>query len=71
MEEYDAPGLIISKTADIVEMEHNREKSRCCGAGGGVRSAYPEITEEISKNRITDAEDVNAEIIITACPFVY
>ena len=62
-------GLLYLKRRDIVEMERNREKSRCCGAGGGVRSAYPEITEEISKSRMIDAEDVNVEIVITSCPF--
>lgn len=68
-EEYDFPRKIISKTTDLVEMELSREKARCCGAGAGVRSAYPEITKEIAKTRIEDAENVNAEIIVTSCPF--
>jgi len=69
MEEYDTPRAVIFKTADLIEMERSREKSRCCGAGAGVRSAYPEITEDIARTRLEDAEKVNADIIITTCPF--
>jgi Fe-S oxidoreductase len=69
IEEYDAPRAVISKTGNLVEMEFNREKARCCGAGAGVKSAYPEITEEIARTRLDDAKNVDAEMIITACPF--
>ena len=67
--EYEAPRNVVSKTANLVEMKLNKDNSRCCGAGAGVRSAYPEITEEIVKMRIEDAKEVGAELIITACPF--
>lgn len=69
LEEYDAPREVLNKITNLVEMERNKEKSRCCGAGAGVRSAFPEITEDIAKMRIKDAENVEAEIIITSCPF--
>jgi Fe-S oxidoreductase len=69
MEEYDAPRAVIYRCAELVEMDFNKDKARCCGAGGGVRSAYPEITEEISMARIEDAKNTGTEIIITACPF--
>lgn len=69
MEEYDAPRKLINKIANLNEMERNKEKSRCCGAGAGVRSAYPEITENIAKSRINDAKNTDADIIITSCPF--
>jgi len=69
LEEYDAPREILNKIANLVEMDRSREKSRCCGAGAGVRSAYPEITENIAKMRIKDAEKGEAEIIVTSCPF--
>ena len=68
-EEYDSPRNILSKTANLVEMKLNKNNSRCCGAGAGVRSAYPEITEEIAKMRIEDAKEVEAELIVTSCPF--
>lgn len=67
MELYEVPRDTIIKIADLTEMERNRENARCCGSGAGVKSAYPEITEEVAKMRIKDAG--GAEIIITTCPF--
>lgn len=67
--EYDAPRNLLSKIVDLVEMERNREKSRCCGAGAGVKSAFPEIAQELSKKRIEDAKKSGVDIIATACPF--
>ena len=69
LEEYDAPREILNKMANLVEMDRSKEKSRCCGAGAGVKSAYPKITENIAKMRINDAENVEAKIIVTSCPF--
>lgn len=69
MEIFDDPRGVIESVADIVEMENNRENSLCCGAGGGVKSAYPEIADELAKSRIGQAKDTGCEILITACPF--
>lgn len=69
MEIFDDPRSVIESVATIVEMENNRENSLCCGAGGGVKSAYPEIADELSKARIKQAKDTNCNILITACPF--
>ncbi|MDI6645345.1 MAG: (Fe-S)-binding protein, partial [Methanobacteriaceae archaeon] len=41
LEEYDAPREILDRITELIEMERNRENSRCCGAGAGVRSAFP------------------------------
>lgn len=69
MEIFDDPRRVIESVADLVEMENNRENSLCCGAGGGVKSAYPEIADEMAKSRIGQAKDTECEILITACPF--
>ncbi|MGB9980631.1 (Fe-S)-binding protein [Methanobacterium sp.] len=69
LEEYDAAREILDNITNLVEMGRNKEKSRCCGAGGGVRAAFPDITENIAKMRIKEAEDVEAEILVTSCPF--
>ena len=50
-------------------MERNRERSRCCGAGAGVKSAYPEIALEVASKRINDAINIEAEIMATTCSF--
>lgn len=69
MEEYDAPREILNRIAELKEMERSRENSRCCGAGGGVRSAFPETTEKIAEMRLKDAEEVKTNTIVTTCPF--
>lgn len=69
LEEYNAPRDVLNKIANLVEMERSKEKSRCCGAGAGVRSAHPEITENIAKMRMDDSENAGAEILVTSCPF--
>ena len=69
MEIFDDPRSVIESVADLVEMENNRENSLCCGAGGGVKSAYPKIADEMAKSRIGQAKDTECEILITACPF--
>jgi len=69
MEEYESPREILEKIAKFVEMNRNRENSRCCGAGAGVRSAFPEITQKIAQMRLKDADEVDGDIIVTSCPF--
>ncbi|MDD3399259.1 MAG: heterodisulfide reductase-related iron-sulfur binding cluster, partial [Candidatus Methanomethylophilaceae archaeon] len=66
---YDAPRKVIAKIPgiDFQEMSNNRELSRCCGGGGGVRSAYPEVSSGIASTRVSEAE--GRDVIVTACPF--
>ncbi len=70
---YDEPRKIIEAIPGLklVEMERNREESRCCGAGGGVKTAFPELAQKISNIRIDDAERTGADILVTSCPFCY
>ncbi|MDR0900588.1 MAG: (Fe-S)-binding protein [Methanobrevibacter sp.] len=68
-EEYDAPRHVISYFADIEEMENIKENAKCCGSGGGVKSAYPEIAKSIAKFRGEEANKTNADMIVTSCPF--
>ena len=45
------------------------EYSYCCGAGAGVKSAFPDFAVKTAKSRIEEAEDTGAEILVSACPF--
>ena len=56
---------------ELVEMERNRENSRCCGAGGGFRIAYPDVQAKIAVKRVQDAEETGASAIVSGCPFCY
>jgi heterodisulfide reductase subunit D len=66
---YEEPRQVVSKTCNLVEMNHNREHSRCCGAGAGVKSAFPDTALEVASRRIKDADDTGAEILVTSCSF--
>ena len=68
---FEEPRNILKKIKgiDFVEMKRNRENSRCCGAGGGYKSAFNDFAVNIAAERIRDAEEVGAEVIATACPF--
>jgi Fe-S oxidoreductase len=50
-------------------MERIREYAWCCGAGGGVREAFPEFSEWTASERIEEANSVGAEAIVSACPW--
>ena len=67
--EFDAPREIIKSIANLKEMENNRENSKCCGAGGGVKSAFPEIAKSIAKSKLREVEATKCETLITTCPF--
>ena len=69
MGEYEIPRQVIGPYAELVEMERNREQARCCGAGGGVRSAFPELSKDIGRMRLDDAKDTGAGTLVTSCPF--
>lgn len=68
---YDAPRNILEKIPGLklVEMERIKEYAYCCGAGAGVKSAFPEFALKTAKTRIQEAEDTGAEALTSACPF--
>jgi Fe-S oxidoreductase len=66
---FEEPREILQQIGiDIVEMDHNRYFSTCCGGGGGLRAVDDSLSIEIAKNRVRDACNVGAEMIITPCP---
>ncbi len=67
--EYEAPREVLKKVCSLTEMEHIQENARCCGSGGGVKSAYPEIAETIAQERIKEAEKTGSTALVTSCPF--
>jgi len=56
---------------NLVEMSRNREYSRCCGAGGGLKAGFPEIQGRMSQRRIKEAEETGAKDLVSCCPFCY
>jgi len=68
---YDAPRRILEAIPgiELVEMPRSREKSWCCGAGAGVKTAYPDFAMWTGTERVNEAKETGAEAIVTACPF--
>lgn len=66
---FDEPRDVIKSVANLVEMENIRENSLCCGAGGGVKSAYPDIASQMALSRIAQAKQTGCKTLITPCPF--
>ena len=38
-----------------------------CGAGGGVKEAYPDFSSWVAGERIEEAKSTGAEALVTAC----
>ena len=68
---YDAPRKVIAAIpgVELVEMERTREKSWCCGAGGGLKSGDMDASSQIARPRVMEAEKTGAELLLSACPF--
>jgi Fe-S oxidoreductase/nitrate reductase gamma subunit len=68
---YDAPREIIKAIpqARMIEMKNRREKSLCCGAGGGHYFMDLKRGERINNLRVKQAHAVGADTIVTGCAY--
>lgn len=68
---FEEPRYILESIPGLklVEMERNRENSRCCGAGGGMKSLYDPTATSIAIDRLGEAVDTGAEVLVTPCVF--
>ena len=71
MDFYEIPREVIAKIpgVELIEMKRNQKHAWCCGAGGGVKSQFPELAKDIAKERIKEAVKSGADILTTSCPF--
>ncbi|GAB4551451.1 MAG: (Fe-S)-binding protein [Anaerolineae bacterium] len=68
----DAPRNVLADGlgANVVEMARNREKSFCCGAGGGQFWKEEEHgTARVNITRYQEAQATGAETLAVGCPF--
>ncbi|MGE5305946.1 MAG: (Fe-S)-binding protein [Alphaproteobacteria bacterium] len=65
---YDAPRSILASVPGVtlVEMERNRRWAWCCGGGGGVPEAYPELAQWNAADRLREAKEAGAELVLTS-----
>jgi heterodisulfide reductase subunit D len=68
---YDPPRKLLKSLpgVQLTEMNRNRENAWCCGAGGGVRSAFPDWALQSSRARIEEARETGSSVLVTTCPF--
>jgi len=69
---YETPRQILNNMPDVtvVEMARNRERSFCCGAGGGhLWLEEQRVGQRINEMRTEQAMAVKAQLIATACPY--
>jgi Fe-S oxidoreductase len=66
---FDPPRRILRaiRGLDFVEMHRIREYAFCCGGGGGVPEAYPNLARTTALHRLEEATGVGAECLVTAC----
>lgn len=66
---FDAPRLLLRAIPglQLVEMHRIREYAYCCGGGGGVPESHPQVARSAALQRMEEARDVGAEILVTAC----
>lgn len=66
---YDEPRSILRAIPGLqfVEMHRIREYAYCCGAGGGVPETHPNVAKSAALQRLEEAQDVQAELLVTSC----
>ena len=68
-ETYDEPRTVLARTAAVVEAPRARERSFCCGAGGGQMFLGEEKGTRVNTERAKELVATGAAAIGTACPF--
>ena len=68
---FDDPRKVILNVGEITEPERTRERSFCCGAGGGRMWMEETIGKKIYLERTEQLLETGANEIAVACPFCY
>ena len=67
---FEAPRqILVGAGVKVKELDRNREKSFCCGAGGGRMWMEEKIGTRINEERAKEAVATGAKTVGTACPF--
>ena len=62
-------GDVIRNTAAVVDPPRARERSFCCGAGGGLVFLGEEKGKRVNQTRASELAATGADVVGAACPF--
>jgi len=67
---FDEPREVLRRVPGytFVEMQQSREHALCCGGGGNLETFDAELVQEVSAQRIAQAAEVGATVLVSACP---
>jgi Fe-S oxidoreductase len=66
---YGQPRQVAGRYGDLTETGRSRERSFCCGAGGGQMFLGEEKGKRVNAERASELAATGAGTIATACPF--
>ncbi len=66
---YDEPRQVLGLSGEVIDPPRSRERSFCCGAGGGLAFLGEETGDRVSHNRAKELVATGAEVVGAACPF--
>jgi len=66
---YDEPRRVVRRFGAAIDPPRARERSFCCGAGGGLAFLGEEKGKRISVERAEELVGTGADVIGAACPF--
>jgi Fe-S oxidoreductase len=66
---YDEPRAVLALAGEVIDPPRARERSFCCGAGGGLAFLGEEKGERVSHARARELAATGASVVGAACPF--
>ncbi|MBN1317791.1 MAG: (Fe-S)-binding protein [Anaerolineales bacterium] len=66
---FEEPRYILERLpgVELIEMPNNRENAECCGAGGLLKGADPDLSLSIAGKRLDQAIRTGATDLVSAC----
>jgi Fe-S oxidoreductase len=69
MDTYDEPRQVIAHQLPVIDPPKARERSFCCGAGGGLAFLGEETGTRVNETRAKELVETGAAAVGVACPF--